>query len=63
MNNTERLICRECGHGFYWPPLGSSEKKTRYLLRLCLPCYKQGEPEPAEPDNPCSVEDMLEIST
>ena len=58
---TERRICRKCGYGFYWPPLPSD---TRVRAEdMCLVCGRLGEREPEDKLDPCTIEDMLEIST
>jgi hypothetical protein len=57
--NSERRICRGCGYGFYWPPIMGFGDTVRHE-DLCLSCEK---PNHSEPDNPCTLEDMLEISS
>ncbi len=58
-----RRICRKCGYGFYWPPLGDPNRTRNQ--NLCLSCDRSGngEPDEDEANNNCTVEDMLEIST
>ncbi len=56
-----RQICRKCGYGFYWPPL-FVEHIERHK-DLCLSCDRLSEGEPEGEFDPCTIEDMLEIST
>ena len=58
---TERLTCGKCGIGFYWPPLPSYPKPRR--KDLCTTCDRLTEGDAYEPFDPCTVEDMLEISS
>jgi hypothetical protein len=61
MFNSERRICRGCGYGFYWPPLQGFDPRGRIRHGdLCVSCEK---PDKSEPDNPCTIEDMMDIST
>ena len=57
---TERRICRKCGYGYYWPPLLSHIERYK---NLCLRCDRLGESAPEGEFDPCTIEDMLEIST
>ncbi len=56
---TERLICRKCGHGHYWPPLGGVEGRRKDFCLFCDRRYT-GEPDDS---NLCTLEDMMDIST
>ncbi len=59
---TLRRICGKCGYGFYWPPL-FVEHIERHK-DLCLRCDRLlGKGEPEGEFDPCTIEDMLEIST
>jgi len=60
---SERRICRKCGYGFYWPPLGDSEG-TRHT-DLCLSCDRRGDGDDScdEDIDGCDEDFMKEIST
>ena len=57
----ERRICRECGYGFYWPFL--CDYDGTMPQDLCFRCGKASKREPREDFDPCTEEDMLEISS